>query len=166
MKRKTVDWMVMIVIAAAVIFAGCTELKSDEKQVAELIQKGFKYMNDGDWKSSYEQCSPGYRSAYPYGAFAEDCNKVMASVRVLGGKGKFTVDNINVRIKGDIAYATYVVKLDGDVLVSITEGDEDLFVKYDGVWYDMSDDEGAKFFGYNGWNEEDTAVLRKAEMLT
>ena len=166
MERKPVDWMVMIVVVAAVLFAGCTELKSDEKQVAELIQRGCKYMNEGDWKSGYEQCSPGYRSAYPYNAFAEDCNKAMASMRVLGGKGKFTVDNINVRIKGDIAYATYVIKLDGDVLMSITEGDEDLFVRYDGVWYDMSNDEGPEIFGHNGWNEEDAAVLRKAEMMT
>ncbi len=156
----------MMVIVAAVLFAGCTELKSDEKQVAELIQKDCEYMNNGDWKSMYEQCSPGYRSAYPYNAFAKDMNEVMASMRMLGGKGKFTVDDINVRIKGDIAYATYVVKLDGDVLVSITEGDEDLFVRYGGVWYDMSEDEGHDMFGYNGWNEEDAAVLRKAEMMT
>ena len=78
----------------------------------------------------------------------------------------FTVENINVRIKGDIAYATYVGKLDGDVLMSITEGNEDLSVRYDGVWYGMSKDEGAEIFGYNGWNEEDAAVLRKAEMMT
>jgi len=166
MERKTVDWMVIIVVVAAVIFAGCTELKSDEKQVTELIQKDWEYANDGDWKSMYEQYSPGYRGAYPYNAFAEDINEGMALVRVLGGKGKFTVENINVRIKGDIAYATFVLKLDGDVLMSITEGDEDLSVRYDGVWYGMSNDEEPKTFGYNGWNEEDAAVLRKAEITT
>ena len=55
MERKTVDWIAIIVIVAAVIFAGCTELKSDEKKVAELIQKDCEYANDGDWKSMYEQ---------------------------------------------------------------------------------------------------------------
>lgn len=123
MERKAVDWIAIIVIVAAVIFAGCTELKSDEKKVAELIQKDCEYANDGDWKSMYEQYSPGFRNAYPYNAFAEDMNKVMALVRVLGGKGKFTVENVNVRIKGDIAYATYAVKLDGDILMSYTEGE-------------------------------------------
>lgn len=166
MERKTVDWIAIIVIVAAVIFAGCTELKSDEKKVAELIQKDCEYANDGDWKSMYKQYSPGYRSAYPYNAFAEDMNKGLALVRVLGGKGKFTVENVNVRIKGDIAYATYAVKLDGDILMSYTEGDEDILVRYDGVWYGMSNDEAPEIFGHNGWNEADAAVLRKAEMMT
>ena len=88
MKRKTTELIAMVVIVAAVMFAGCTELKSDEKQVTELIQKDCKYMNDGDWKSMYEQYSPGYRSAYPYNAFAEDMNEGLALIRVLGGKGK------------------------------------------------------------------------------
>ena len=166
MERKTTEWIAMLVIVSAVMFAGCTELKSDEKQVTEMIQKDCIYGNEGDWKSMYEQYSSGYRSAYPYNVFTEDMNEGMTLIRVLGGKGKFTAENINVRIKGDIAYATFVVKLDGDVLMSVTEGDEDLFVRYDGVWYVMSNDKEPKIFGYNGWNEEDAAVLRKAEMMT
>jgi len=171
MKKKILAIGLVLAVLAVIFTCGCVEkesilTKGDEKQVAELIQKECEYMNNGDWKALYECYSPGYRDAYPYDVFAEDLNEAMGLIRAFGGKGKFTVEDVNVSIKGDIAYATFVLKLGGDVVESKTEGDEDLFVRYNGTWYDMTEAEGPEMLGYNGWNEEDAAVLRKAEMRT
>jgi ketosteroid isomerase-like protein len=161
----------VLAVLATVFACGCVEkgsilTKGDEKQVMKLIQKECEYMNKGDWKSLYECYSPGYRDAYPYNAFAEDQNAAIGLIRAFGGKGKFTVEDISVSIKGDIAYATYVIKLGDDVVESKTEGDEDLFVRYNGTWYDMTEAEGPSMFDHNGYNEEDASLLCKAEEMT
>ena len=190
MKKKTIAGLIAIVaIAMAVMFAGCVEEEApsdtvpapvsqnistpvptktstltDEMKIIELILKKAEYTNNWDWKSVYGFYSPGYRNAYPYAEFEKDRKDAWTTMRMFGAEGNLSIENINIKTNENIAYATYILRIGTDIWDSRAEGNEDLWIKYNGQWYDMSEAKEPTETGYNGWNEEDVAVLHKVEM--
>ena len=141
-----------------------TSTLTDEMKIIELILKKVEYTNNWDWKSVYEFYSPGYRNAYPYAEFEKDRKDAWRTMRMFGAEGNLSIENINIKINENIAYATYILRIGTDIWDSRAEGNEDLWIKYNGQWYDMSEAKEPTETGYNGWNEEDVAVLHKIEM--
>lgn len=144
----------VLAIAALVIWQG-REGGSDEQQIERLMYRQAECMNNGDWKTLYEMCSPGYRQACSFEEFANYNNEMLGLTRLFLHNGKIEISNVDVTFKGDnVAYATYTVKVGGDVAWSDGRG---VFIKRNGRWYITEDNSSAP-----GYNEEDMAIIRSA----
>jgi hypothetical protein len=114
--------------------------KSDEQQVRELIIKGLEAWNEGDWRTVYEMCSPNYRQTASYEEFKDFCERASDAMASLYGTTKVElVGDVNVRVEGEWAYATSKLRL-GNIVVDMAEpGEEDIFRKVAGKWWDVTE---------------------------
>jgi ketosteroid isomerase-like protein len=151
-----------VVLIGLILCLGCIEktevpdtstpivTKTDEMIISELILEKAECSNNWDWECMYKLYSPNYRNAYPYDEFEKDRKDAWITLRMFGAHGNLSVENIKVKVDGNIGYATYVLRIGTDIWDSRTEGDEDLWRKLNGQWYDIEEDPEDK-----GWNEED-----------
>ncbi len=130
------------------------EVLFDKDLIRSLINESVRFSNQGEWRKLYEYQSPNYREAMPYKKFADEMN---LALMFLGGK-TIEITDLKIQIKGSIAYLTYKIMADDKLLSSTTEGDEDLYIKYEDQWYDMEENPERC-----GWNIKDASVKWQVE---
>ena len=141
---------------AAIVVVAVTLLRigaGDEGQIKNSIQKSVKAWNEKDYRTEYERMTPNYRKKVSYQEW-ENYAKVLSGLALLFlGPGKIEIRNINVRIKGEWAYASYKIEKGGEIIDSINE---DIFRKVKGKWYDVVDNPRTP-----GYNREDLPPDRR-----
>lgn len=131
---------IIVVVLVAFFSAG----GSDERQIEKSIQKSVKAWNEKDYRTEYERMTPNYRNNVSYEQWKNYAEGLSSLGLLFLGPGKMEVSNINVRVKGQWAYASYKMKKGGEIIDST---DEDIFRKVKGKWYDVVDN--PMMLGYN-----------------
>jgi hypothetical protein len=108
----------------------------DESEVRALIARQMKLFQQENWRELYQTYSPRFREDCSYNDFLDGAS----SASLLGfDPGEADIDELDVRIEGTTAYATYIQTYEGQDIEAVTEDDPDLYVKIDGKWYDEVD---------------------------
>jgi hypothetical protein len=100
------------------------------RQLLEALQDDFR---DEDWRSFYARLSENAKAACAYDEFLEG---VVGLDRIPDlDLDKLGIDEIDVRVEGDTAYAAYITTYDGEDIDAVTADAPDVFTKVDGKWY-------------------------------
>jgi hypothetical protein len=86
----------------------------------------------GDWRELYPTYSPRFQEDCSYNDFLEE----VSSASLWGfDSGDVGMDELEVRVEGDVAYTTYIQTYEGRDINEVTEDNPDLYAKIDGKWY-------------------------------
>ena len=132
----------LLALAASATACGGGTLSSagpsgDEAEVRRLMDRQFDLTKDQDWRQLYETYSPRFQEDCPYSEFLDNFSGALVFSNL--DLSTLDVDERNLSVQGDTAYATYIVTYEGRDVEAVTEDDPDVYVQLDGKWYDEVD---------------------------
>lgn len=125
---------VLAILLAAFACNGGVGWQSDEAEVRALIVRSLELTRAENWRELYKLYSPRFREECPYNDFL-----ALSAAAVGLDLAELGVDEIDVWVEGDTAYATYILTYEGKDIYAVTENDPDIFIRLDGRWYDEVD---------------------------
>jgi len=109
---------------------------NDEGEVRVFVARQMNLFQQGDWRELYQTYSPRFQEDCSYNDFLGE----VSSASLWGfDPGDVGMDELEVRVEGNVAYTTYIQTYEGRDIKAVTEDDPDLYVKIDGKWYDEVD---------------------------
>ena len=150
MKRKILVLASVLVLIALIGATAAACKKSDEALVEDLINRSTEAWNNDDYEAIYEMTSPNYRETVSYNEFEEFLAGVASLYLMAFGTTNLEVNDIEVRIEDSWAFASYGIVI-GEEVIPMLPGEEDIFRKVAGKWYDVAEDPLLD----PGYNEED-----------
>ncbi len=135
-------------LALLVVLASCgggdqslpSQTPGDEAQVESVLAAKIRAINSDDWEALYDLHSPTTRRSCAYEGFEEEFSAAMSRIRAAYGEGPLSLRDISVSLaaSGTGATVSYITSIG---IKEVAVYDNDVFVKDDGQWFDVDEEE-------------------------